>query len=115
MIKFKTIATVLLIGTLTSAFGLSQVSETKTYKNVKGEVLNKKLSENCENALNNYIKNKDKIKLYIEANDNDMILRSAKITLRWAIESKTECSLTIPAKWEYELDGNIEKLTNTLK
>ena len=107
-IKTALIASIALIGIITS-------TQAEEYRNIDGKVLTEQLTENCNNALDNYIKSKQKTKMYLEADDDSMILHSAKVTLRWAIEAKAECSKTIPAKWEQELDEKISKLSLLLK
>ena len=99
-----------------STFSLASGADTaKTYTNIKGKVLTESLTKECDNALNNYISAKDKLKLYLKADDDAMISHYAQVVLRWAIESKVECTEKIPGKWEEELDRNIENLSKILK
>lgn len=114
--RMKKLITIIMAAGLlsTSGFALSTTS-TSEYRNIDGDKITESISDECESALRGYIKYKDKVKMYLAADDDKMIISTAKITLRWAIEAKSECQGSIPGDWEKELNTNIPKLTEILK
>jgi len=112
----KAFAFVLLLtfSSLLTANTSTSSSSSEDYYNMDGEKITKVFSKSCDESLSEYLVAKEKVKLYIKADDDRMILDSTKRLRRWAIEAKAECTRDIPKKWEAELDSIILKLNKLL-
>ncbi len=100
---------------MVSALALTSLSAKEKYYNIDGERITEAISDECESALLQLVKAKDKSKLYLKVDDFKMSIHSAQKTLRWSIEAKAECTGTIPGDWEKELDGYIKDLPDLIK